>query len=184
MFFVFLKKFLLLFFFLIFLVGVVFAGPSVISSTHPEPAQWYKSDAPSFSVESGGSAYSFAFDALPDTVPDEVSDTTDPKISFSNKASGVFYFHVRMKKGGVWSDSTHFKVQIDHFGPTTATNLKAEFVEGGIKLSWVDGTDAGSGIGGYKIFRSFVKDFDIREDFYEIVSQKVEGTSYLDETVT
>ena len=184
MFFVFLKKFFLLFFFAVFFCGIVFAGPAVTSSTHLDPAQWYKSDAPSFSVENGGAGYSFAFDALPDTVPDEVSDTSGSEISFSNKASGVFYFHVRMKKGGVWSDTAHFKVQIDHSGPTTATDLKAEFVTGGINLSWADGTDVGSGIGGYKIYRSFVKDFDIREDFYEIISQKVEGTSYLDETVS
>lgn len=179
----FFKKFAWFFLFFVFFGGLVFAGPPVSSSTHPDSDKWYAGTSVSFEIGESGSGFSYEFDLSPDAVPDEVIDGADSTVSFNNRASGEQYFHVRVKNGGVWSDTSHFKVKIDDTNPLPPKSPKAIVGSDGLSivLSWEEATDVQSGIGRYKIYRAFLRDFDIREPFVEVVTENAVGTEYVDD---
>ncbi|MBI2598436.1 MAG: fibronectin type III domain-containing protein, partial [Candidatus Diapherotrites archaeon] len=50
-----------------------------------------------------------------------------------------------------------------------------------IQLSWEPARDDHSGIGGYKIYRAFLREFEIDADYVTVIAEKIEGASYVDE---
>jgi len=170
---------------LVFLSSFVIAGPTVTSSTHPDSDNWYRSNSPSFEIETQGTGYSFAMNFDPDTIPPEEIMTNNSTVSFTNRTDGVQYFHARVKSGGDWSDTTHFKIQIDRTKPLPPQKPKAVLIDNdSVELTWEPGTDVHSGIDGYKIFRSFLKDFEIQFDPHTVVAEKVTGLNFIDTDIS
>ncbi|MFH1401564.1 MAG: cohesin domain-containing protein [Parcubacteria group bacterium] len=100
-------------------------GPKIFSPTHPDPNIWYSDFNPSFSWEreSGVTNFSWSFDQNFQTQPDEISEGKDNSTSFNNVADGIWYFHLRQNKNGIWGKTSHLPVKIDVSPPH---NLKIE----------------------------------------------------------
>ena len=174
--------FFALFFLACFLSVQATPGPSVSSSTHSDPGKWYRDNSPKFSFELGGAvAYSYAFDLVAETLPDDVSEGSETTITFSNKTNGEWYFHVKARVGGEWTETSHYAVKIDRTSPLPPTNLALEAIDtSSIKLSWVPAVDLSSGIKGYKIYRALLTGFNIIDPTTTVVTELVEGESYVD----
>jgi len=90
-------------------------GPRVFSPTHPNPDIWYSDSTPSFSWEKEGGVtdFSWSFDQNPQGRPDGVSEGEATLISFPEVADGIWYFHIRQKKEGIWGKTSHVQIRID-----------------------------------------------------------------------
>ncbi len=132
--------------------------PAITSSTHPDPNKWYASDDPSFSWEasdlSGVCGYSYALDQNTTTTTDTASEGTATGKSYSDIGEGTFYFHLRAKNcAGAWGPTSHFKIQIDSYGPATTVSSSTHpdstkwYSGDDPSLSWF--ASANSGISGY-----------------------------------
>lgn len=94
-------------------------GPEVFSSTHPNPNVWYSDSSPAFSweKEEGVTDFSWSFDQNSSGRPDGISEGTETLKSFSGTPDGIWYFHIRQKKEGVWGKTSHIQVRIDATPP-------------------------------------------------------------------
>lgn len=130
-------------------------GPKVFSPTHPNPNVWYSDSSPTFSWEKEREVtdFSFSFDQNPNGRPDGISEGTDTLKSFTNISDGVWYFHVRQKKEGVWGKTSHVQVKID----TTIPNEFTPRIETYSRLIdyqtmiYFETTDNFSGISHYEV---------------------------------
>jgi len=96
---------------------------TLTSSTHPSESTWYSNDDPAFSWSasdtSGITGYSYILDQTASTTPDNTSEGTGTTTSYTDKANGTWYFHIRAKDGaGNWGSTTHKTVKIDVSAPT------------------------------------------------------------------
>lgn len=96
-------------------------GPRVFSSTHPDQNRWYKNNNPTFSWEKepGVEAFSYSLDQDSQGAPDNVPDGEHTSVSFSDLKDGLWYFHIKAKKGEVWGGVSHYLVQIDSSPPAS-----------------------------------------------------------------
>ncbi len=94
-------------------------GPKVFSSTHPNPNIWYPDPIPTFSweKEEGVSDFSWSFNQSVQSRPDGVSEGDRTMVSFSGAKDGIWYFHIRQKRDGIWGKTTHLPVRIDTTPP-------------------------------------------------------------------
>jgi hypothetical protein len=94
-------------------------GPQVFSSTHPNPNTWYPDSSPAFSWdrESGVADFSWSFDQNPNGRPDGLAEGGQTQTSFDNVADGIWYFHLRQRKSGVWGKTSHVAVRVDVSSP-------------------------------------------------------------------
>jgi len=94
-------------------------GVSVFSETHPFEDRWYNNNNPvlTWEKDAGITDFSFELDNKPLTVPDNISDTSTTVASYENLGDGVFYFHIKARKNGVWGSATHFMLHIDTTPP-------------------------------------------------------------------
>lgn len=99
------------------------AGVSVYSETHPSQSSWYNNNSPviAWDHEQGILGYSYSIDNKPNTIPDNVISSTDSIKSFENLSDGLWYFHIKSNKNGVWGSTTHFLVRIDTTPPARFT---------------------------------------------------------------
>ncbi|KKQ93933.1 MAG: hypothetical protein UT66_C0007G0008 [candidate division CPR2 bacterium GW2011_GWC1_39_9] len=130
------------------------ASPSVSSSTHPSQDTWYKNNNPAFSWNKGSgiSGFSYVFDQNIGTVPNTSANTQSTGVDFSDKDDGAWYLHIRAKGTNGWSNTTHFKVQIDTTNPTDLSIVvdpKGQL--GKIPVISFNAVDAASGIDHYEV---------------------------------
>jgi len=94
-------------------------GPQVFSLTHPDQNKWYKNNNLSFSweKESGVTDFSYAIDDSFHGIPDNISEGSHASVSYADLADGIWYFHIKAKKGESWGGITHYLVQIDSTPP-------------------------------------------------------------------
>ncbi len=94
-------------------------GPKVFSSTHPNPNVWYSDSSPAFSWEKEERVtdFSWSFDQNSSGSPDSVSEGGETLASFTEVEGGIWYFHIRQKKEGIWGKTSHVQVRIDSFPP-------------------------------------------------------------------
>lgn len=94
-------------------------GVRVYSETHPDQGLWYKNDSPVLSWERdpGMEGFSFELDTNPTTIPDSIADTEDTSTSFEKLKDGLWYFHIKANKKGVWGNTGHFLIRIDTTPP-------------------------------------------------------------------
>lgn len=97
------------------------AGPAVVSPTHPDQERWYRDPNPLFVWQKRDFAdgYSFTVDHDPGGAPDTVVKGQESQASFQNLGSGVWYFHLRERRGGVWGGVSHYAVRIDTDPPAS-----------------------------------------------------------------
>jgi hypothetical protein len=98
-------------------------GLRVYSETHPYSDNWYNNKSPVISWDSENSVdgYSFELDNKPTTIPDNTIDTTDNIKGFDKLDDGLWYFHIKAIKRGVWGTTSHFLVKIDTVQPAEFT---------------------------------------------------------------
>ena len=152
-------------------------GPKVFSPTHPDKNKWYKNNNPTFSweKEEGVTDFSYSFDQDPTGVPDNEPEGDHTSVSFSQVKDGIWYFHVKAKKAGVWGGTSHYLVQIDTTPPATfspTVEPAAKTAEKQPLVSFIT-TDALSGMDYYQI-----KYIDITPD------RKEEGAGFFIEATS
>lgn len=101
-------------------------GPIISSSTHPDVNVWYQDTNPSFSwelpngqAELGTPSFSWQLDQLPNTIPDNTPDAGGSSTSYTDIASGIWYFHIKAKLGDNWGATSHFAVRLDTTPPAS-----------------------------------------------------------------
>jgi hypothetical protein len=94
-------------------------GVAIYSQTHPIQTDWYNNNNPVFywDKDAGVNGFSFEFDNKPSTIPDNVIDTEDTVKGYQNLKDGLYYFHIKAFKDGVWGSTGHFLVRIDTTPP-------------------------------------------------------------------
>ena len=96
-------------------------GPKVSSPTHPDQNKWYSNNSPTLNweKEEGVIEFSFSLDQNPFGAPDNISEGDQTSVSFSNLEDGIWYFHIKAKKGEVWGGISHYALLIDTTPPAT-----------------------------------------------------------------
>jgi len=130
-------------------------GPIVFSPTHPDTNKWYKDNNPTFSweKEEGVTDFSYTFDRDSTGIPDNVSQGSHTAVSYGEIEDGIWYFHIKAKKGGVWGGTSHYAVRIDSTPPASfipTVDPDTRTVEKQPLISFIT-TDALSGISHYEI---------------------------------
>ncbi len=94
-------------------------GPRVFSETHPFQNIWYNNNSPqvAWDKDPGVTSFSYALDNKPFTVPDNNTEVTDTVTSYQNLSDGMWYFHIKAKKQGIWGSTTHFVIRVDTAPP-------------------------------------------------------------------
>lgn len=94
-------------------------GPKIISLTHPDQEKWYGDSSPSFSwvKDEDADGFSFSFSQNFQEIPDTVSEGTIESKFYNGTGDGVWYFHLRASKKGIWGKTSHFSVKIDASPP-------------------------------------------------------------------
>ncbi len=98
-------------------------GPEVFSLTHPDQEKWYKNNNPTFSWkrEKGVTDFSYVLDQDPLSIPDNISEGNNTGVSYSEIEDGIWYFHIKAKRNGVWGEATHYIIRIDTTPPAAFT---------------------------------------------------------------
>lgn len=96
-------------------------GPIILSSTHPDQNKWYKNNNVVFSwnKEDMISGFSYVLDSDPQGVPDNESEGDKSFVSFSDLKDGIWYFHIKARKGDDWGGISHYLVRIDSNSPAS-----------------------------------------------------------------
>lgn len=94
-------------------------GVVVFSETHPSQSEWYNNNNATIAWERepNVTGFSFIVDNKPNTIPDDTVDTEDTVTSLSNLSDGLWYFHIKAMKRGVWGTAGHFLVRVDTTPP-------------------------------------------------------------------
>lgn len=90
-------------------------GPKISSPTHPSLTTWYRNNNPVFFLEREGDVTDFSYnlDQDPSGIPDNVSEGNNNSASFNDIGNGIWYFHAKAKKSGVWGGVSHYPIRID-----------------------------------------------------------------------
>lgn len=121
-----------------FLPASAESGITISSSTHPDQNKWYFESTVmcSWTTSSPASGYNWIFDTTSNTVPDEfIKQTYASWYQTSILPDGRHYLHVRAKYASGWSETKHFRIQIDRTPPV-------------LKLIEIDGGSAAGGAAG------------------------------------
>jgi hypothetical protein len=94
-------------------------GANIFSVTHPDQNNWYNNNSPTISWDSDpdSEGFNFVLDNKPSTIPESIVKTKDNAVSFAKLADGLWYFHLKEKKNGVWGAISHFLIKIDTVPP-------------------------------------------------------------------
>ena len=130
-------------------------GPKVFSTSHPDQDAWYGNNnaTVAWDDEVGVSGYSYILSRNPSEIPDNVKDSDQTSIDFSGLQDGVWYFHVKQQKAGIYGDTTHYQIKIDTIPPAEfkpKINLLAAAIIQRAVVSFFT-TDALSGIDHYEV---------------------------------
>ncbi|MBE0476889.1 MAG: cell wall-binding repeat-containing protein, partial [Coriobacteriia bacterium] len=118
------------------------------SPTHASDTAWHDSRSPVEFTWTGTPAvgYSYVFDKVSGTVPDQVQDTASPSASVSADSDGEWWFHVRGVNGaGAWGPAQHRRVRIDATPPTLVSDAQASYEDWAVFTLTAEDT-GGSGV--------------------------------------
>jgi len=98
-------------------------GPKVFSPSHPDQNKWYNNNSPTLSweKEEGVIDFSYSLDDIFYGVPDNISEGDYASASYADLEDGIWYFHIKAKKGDVWGGITHYILLIDTTPPAAFT---------------------------------------------------------------
>lgn len=90
-------------------------GPKVFSPTHPDQDKWYnKGDVTlMWEKEEGIEGYSYVLTRNPAEIPDNISEGKAMAVNYEGIEDGLWYFHIKAKKGNQWGGVSTFLVRID-----------------------------------------------------------------------
>jgi len=93
--------------------------PQILCLTHPQEKEWYNNSNPHFQWELGPevTGVSFILDHNLDTIPDTASEGKIQSKIYENIDDGIWYFHLRLENEIGWSESVHYKIQVDAHPP-------------------------------------------------------------------
>ncbi|MBX4206369.1 cohesin domain-containing protein, partial [Candidatus Parcubacteria bacterium] len=79
-------------------------GVKIFSETHPFQGDWYNNNSPVvfWDKDPGVAGFSYALDDKPSTVPENTVMTAETTKSFESLDDGLWYFHIKANKNGVW----------------------------------------------------------------------------------
>lgn len=132
-------------------------GVAIYSETHPFEDTWYKNKTPviSWDRDSGIDGFSFVLDNVPNTIPENNINSNETTVSFENLSDGLWYFHIKAHKNGVWGGTGHFLIRIDSTPPAKFTPevnfLVADSADIKRTLLSYTTTDSLSGIDHYEV---------------------------------
>jgi hypothetical protein len=126
-------------------------GPKISSPTHSCLTCWYKNNNPSFfwDKEQGITDFSFSLDQDPRGIPDNESEGSLTSATLTDVADGIWYFHLKAKKSGLWGGVSHYPLQIDQT-PPRPFEIKVEKT-GNRFFSYFSTDDLLSGIDHYEV---------------------------------
>lgn len=98
-------------------------GVHIFSETHPVQTDWYNNNYAvlSWDKDAGVKGFSFILDNEPNTIPDNTIDTEDTTKTFDKLGDGLWYFHIKANKEGVWGSAGHFLLRVDTTPPAEFT---------------------------------------------------------------
>ncbi len=130
-------------------------GPIVTSETHPNQSIWYPNSTAvlHFGGDSSVEGYSYILNKDLNTVPDNINKGNKRSVTYTNLADGVYYFHIKALRGGVWGGTTHFVFRVD---TTPPANFPIEVLPSSRTTSTkpvfqFSTTDASSGLDHYEL---------------------------------
>lgn len=94
-------------------------GVQIFSETHTVQSDWYNNNTPvvSWVKDTGVDGFSFELDNKPNTVPDNTVETLETTTTYEALQDGLWYFHIKSRRYGVWSTTGHFLLRIDTVPP-------------------------------------------------------------------
>jgi len=124
-------------------------GPKVFSPSHPDSDIWYQNNNPSFAWEKEDAMtdFSFSFSQNPQEEPDTIPEGSNNFKSFEKISDGIWYFHIKAKKEGIWGKTSHAVVKID----TTPPEEFEPKVDTYSKLVYFETRDLQSGVNFYEV---------------------------------
>lgn len=111
-------------------------GVTVYSETHPFQSEWYNNKSPVlfWDKDAGVSGFSYVLDDKPTTIPEnEVTDVATVK-GYENLNDGLWYFHIKAYKNGVWGSTGHFLMRIDT-APPADFKPEADYLVASVNLT-------------------------------------------------
>ncbi|MDO8493138.1 MAG: cohesin domain-containing protein [bacterium] len=127
-------------------------GVTVFSETHPIQDRWYNNNNPvvTWDQDVGVTSFAYTIDTEPATVPDGSSTTSGNTVAFPKRKDGVWYFHIKAFKNGVWGSATHFALHIDT-APPADFRPEAQIIDANHVLISYFTTDILSGVSSYEV---------------------------------
>jgi len=94
-------------------------GPKVFSPTHPDQDKWYNQNNISLNWEKEWDVtdYSYILTKDPSAIPDNVSEGAQNYVFYEGIEDGLWYFHIKAKKGGNWGGVSTYLIRIDTTPP-------------------------------------------------------------------
>ena len=98
-------------------------GVNIYSDTHPFQSDWYNNNSPSISwdTEESVSGFSYVLDNTPNTIPDNEIESSSTSVGYEDLQDGLWYFHIKPTRSGVWGNTGHFLTRIDTTPPAEFT---------------------------------------------------------------
>ncbi|MDD5145360.1 MAG: Ig-like domain-containing protein [Candidatus Pacebacteria bacterium] len=93
--------------------------PKISSNTHPKENSWYNNSNPEFlwNISSEIIGVSTEFDQKSQTQPKQKSEGIFNSEKFEKTEDGIWYFHLKVQNNVGWSETAHYRVQIDTKSP-------------------------------------------------------------------
>ncbi len=132
-------------------------GVNIFSDTHPFQSSWYNNNNPVLSWEKDDKVegFSYVLDNMPNTIPENIINTTDTTKAFEKLADGLWYFHIKASKSKVWGTTGTFLIRIDTVPPAVfvpeANYLLANIILADRTLVSFFTTDNLSGVDHYEV---------------------------------
>lgn len=100
-------------------VVTLLTQPVISSPTHPDQNSWYNSNdlRLNWELPYGVDGVSLLLDQKEISNPGPTSDGLFSFKEYKGLEDGIWYFHLKFKRGNGWSEIAHFKIQIDTIAP-------------------------------------------------------------------
>ncbi len=116
------------------------AGPVVTSRTHPDQGKWYPENSAviEWAAPADAQGYSYILSEDIAAEPDNISEGFRTRVNYSDLSDGVYYFHIKALRHGVWGGITTYIFNIDKtppaafdikFSPSAKTSNKRPIID-------------------------------------------------------
>ena len=130
-------------------------GPKVFSTSHPDQDQWYNNNnvTVAWDDEEGVSGYSYILSRNPVEIPDNINDSEQTSIDFTDLKDGIWNFHIKQQRAGIYGDTANYQIKIDTAPPAEfkpQVNLLTATISKQAIISFFT-TDALSGVNHHEV---------------------------------